>query len=82
MAGIFGWPLDQAGAVYRYSSEPGGLDYAPVCQSANGSATAGLRLKAFTEAFGANGSFVSICQDDFRPALQNIGARLGSMLNQ
>ena len=26
--------------------------------------------------------FVSICQDDFRPALQNIGARLGSMLNQ
>jgi len=76
----FGWPVDEIAPQYRYVSERNTIDYAPICQSANGTATAGLRLERFVEAFGANGSFASICHDDFRPALQRIGQRLGGMV--
>ena len=83
-AGIFGWPVDDINPQYRYVRAPAGpngqIDYAAICQSANGSATAGLRLKRFVDSFGANSSFASICQNDFRPALQLIGQRLGAMV--
>jgi hypothetical protein len=76
VAGIFGWPNSATGARYRYVQTREGLDYAPVCQSANGQATAALRLKNFVESFGTGGAFFSICNDDFSPAMKQIGARL------
>jgi hypothetical protein len=76
VAGIFGWPNNPLGARYRYVQTPDGLDYAPICQSVNGEATAGLRLKKFVESFGNAGAFFSICNDDFSPAMQQIGSRL------
>jgi hypothetical protein len=80
VSGIFGWPQDPATARYTYVDSPVGIDYAPICTSANGEATAGLRMKAFVDGFGAHGSLFSICQDDFRPAMQQIGAALAGML--
>jgi hypothetical protein len=73
VAGIFGWPNNELGARYRYLQTNQGVDVSPICQSANGEAAVGLRLKAFVEAFGALGSFFSICQDDLSPALKTIG---------
>jgi hypothetical protein len=76
VAGIFGWPHNPVGARYRYLQQPEGIDYMPVCVSANGQATAALRLKKFVESFGNAGGFFSICDDDFSPAMQQIGSRL------
>jgi hypothetical protein len=81
VSGIFGWPADPATAQYQYRNIPSsGIDYGPICSSANGEATAALRMKAFVDAFGANGSLSSICQDDFRPAMKRIGEALAGML--
>jgi hypothetical protein len=80
VSGIFGWPNNTTGAKYAYVKTRDGVDYGPICQSNNGSATAALRIKKFVDSFGANGSFFSICQDDFRPALQKIGEKLASKL--
>jgi hypothetical protein len=73
VAGIFGWPQNPLGARYRYVQTNQGIDVAPICQSANGEAAVGLRLKTFVESFGALGSFYSICDGDFSPALRQIG---------
>ncbi|HXU80157.1 MAG TPA: hypothetical protein VN914_02085 [Polyangia bacterium] len=82
VSGIFGWPNGEPG-VYRVGKQlnetthqPGGWDYLPTCKSANGSATAALRVKQFVDAFGERGSFASICSDSFRPVLENIAQRL------
>jgi hypothetical protein len=76
VAGIFGWPTDGA-ATYRVGkSDTGRWDYLPACQSANGEATAGLRMKEFIDSFQPNSVFESICAGDFRPALAKIGAVL------
>jgi hypothetical protein len=80
VSGIFGWPADPAAATYDYRNTRDGIDYAATCTSANGEATAALRMKAFVDAFGPHGSFFSICQDDFRPAMQGIGQALAGML--
>jgi len=80
VAGIFGWPTNPVGARYRYVSTNSGTDVAPICQSINGAAAVGLRLKTFVESFGSNGSFFSVCNDDFRPALQKIGQSLATRL--
>ena len=79
VSGIFGWDSG-VGATYRYAKIRNDVDYAPICESANGQATAALRMKKFVDAFGANGSFFSICQDDFRPAMQKIGEKLAAKL--
>jgi hypothetical protein len=73
VAGIFGWPQNPLGARYRYQQTNQGIDVAPICQSSNGTAAVGLRLKTFVESFGSLGSFYSICNDDYSPALQQIG---------
>jgi hypothetical protein len=79
--GIFGWPKDLASAVYSYSdSGRNGLDYRTSCSSSNGEATAGLRLKAFVDAFGAQGGFFSICQDDLGGSMSQIGRALAAHL--
>jgi hypothetical protein len=79
VAGLFGWS-DQPGAEYRYATAAGApapnLEYQPICSSINGSATAAVRLKQFVEGFGANGTFRSICDDDYRPAMKHIGEAL------
>jgi hypothetical protein len=80
VSGIFGWPTNPTGARYRYVQSGQGIDVAPICQSANGEAAVGLRLKQFVESFGATSSFFSICQDDFSPALKQIGNRLAARL--
>ena len=80
VAGFFGWPTNPVGARYRYIQTMQGVDVAPICQSSSGDAVAGLRLKQFVESFGTGGSFFTICQDDFRPALQVIGQTLAVRL--
>jgi len=80
VSGIFGWPNNPTGAQYRYAKTPDGIDYSPICQSANGSATGGLRMKKFVDSFGENGAYFSICEDDFRPAMQKIGQKLAAKL--
>ena len=80
VSGIFGWPSNATGARYRYLQTGQGIDVAPICQSANGEAAVGLRLKQFVESFGSSGSYFSICNDDLSPALKQIGEKLAGKL--
>jgi hypothetical protein len=75
---IGGWPTDVANAEYAigYGSDPGSagqLAAIPICQSTNGKAAAGLRLKQFVDGFGSSGKILSICQGDFSAAMAEIG---------
>jgi hypothetical protein len=79
VSGIFGWST-APDAQYRYIATPDGIDYGPICTSANGNATAAIRMKKFVESFGNAGAFFSICDGDFSPALQQIGSRLAGRL--
>ena len=84
VSGIFGWPPGPNGAMgarYRYVQSGMGIDVAPICQSTNGEAAVGLRLKQFVESFGASGSFFSICDGDFSPAMKQIGEKLAAKLS-
>jgi hypothetical protein len=80
VSGIFGWPAGagqyKVGRQLNDRGQLGGWDYLPACTSANGNATAALRVKQFVDAFGDNGAFESICADDFRPVLQKMGEKL------
>jgi hypothetical protein len=80
VSGLIGWPNNITGARYRYINTMQGVDVAPICQSSNGDAAAGLRLKSFIESFGASGNLFSICQDDYSPALKQIGEHLADRL--
>jgi hypothetical protein len=75
-AGIFGWPLPgtEATARYQIAGAPN-LTSRPVCQSGNGNAVAGIRVKKFVESF-PNHSTYSICQNDFRDAVREIARRI------
>jgi hypothetical protein len=86
VSGIFGWPT-AGGGEYKVGKQVddrtgqlGGWDYLPACKSANGSATAALRVKQFVDAFGSNGLFESICAGDFRPVLKRIGEKLAGTI--
>jgi hypothetical protein len=75
-AGIFGWPLPGAEATARYQiAGAPNLSSRPVCQSNNGSAIPGIRVKKFVESF-PNNSIYSICQNDFREAMRSIAQRI------
>jgi hypothetical protein len=77
-AGIFGWPLPGQEPLARYqilAGQGGTLASRPVCQSANGSAIAGIRVKRFVEGF-PNHSIFSICQGDFRDAMRTIAQKI------
>jgi hypothetical protein len=73
VSGIFGWPAASGGTYRVGRSSNGRWDYAPICQSSNGEATAGLRLERFISALGGTKSIHSICDGDFGPALRAIG---------
>jgi hypothetical protein len=45
----------------------------PSCTSSNGSADPAVRIHDFVDSFGPNGTFLSICTDDFSPAMTRIG---------
>jgi hypothetical protein len=63
-------------------------DYMPICsvpsiRSADGNiykAYGGLRLKKFIDAFGAHGQHFSICNNDFSPAMTQIGQAIAQVL--
>jgi hypothetical protein len=48
----------------------------PSCTSANGAAAPAVRIHELVEAFGAAGSFFSICADDFSPVMARIGQEI------
>ncbi len=50
------------------------------CISAGGTADPPIRIVQVAQGFGANGLVQSICQEDFRPALDAIVAKLGERL--
>lgn len=83
VAGIYGWPLPGQEAAARYTTGLSGnnntanrvMEIKPICTSGNGSAAPGLRVRRFVESFDNHASF-SICQDDFRAAMQQIGAKI------
>jgi hypothetical protein len=75
-AGIFGWPLPGQQAAARYRIGGGNSrTLSAVCNSNNGSATPGLRVKKFVESFPNNNIF-SICQNDFTEAMRRIGEKI------
>jgi hypothetical protein len=45
----------------------------PSCTSANGSADPAVRIHEFVDAFQDNGTFLSVCADDFTPVMARIG---------
>ncbi len=58
------------------------LEVGPACSNAqNGVAAPAVRLKAFIDAFGDNGSWHDICASDFSPAMAAIGKQLAERLN-
>jgi hypothetical protein len=76
ISAIVGWPTDEATADYAlgyYPDYPGRLAELPICESANGEAYPALRLQQFVAGFGPAGKLLSICQDDFRSAMDQIG---------
>jgi hypothetical protein len=86
---IIGWDASP-GATYRVDSVVKNnpprteLDNVPICASANGSATPGIRLKAFTDGFGANGRVYSICDDPGATAAaigRTLAVRFGAPAN-
>lgn len=84
VAGVIGW-TDQAGALYQVGEQPqegGGqaMGVTPICDVPGaGKAAPGVRLKSFIDAFGANGSWHSICGADLAVAMQKIGAALAKL---
>ena len=96
VAGIFGWPTDVEGLTdgngnpvkYRIGKDPTGpepdkWDYLPVCEVQGlGKSYAGLRLKAFVDAFGKeNGLMFPLCANDFTTPMQKIGEKLRKTLD-
>jgi hypothetical protein len=85
VSAIMGWD-DRPEATYQvgkvqFDNPPRTqLDNLPICRSLSGSATAGVRLKAFVDAFGENGSWYSICQDDLTETMRNVGRTLATRL--
>jgi hypothetical protein len=82
VAAITGIAADPDTALYRYGKPAGStdIDYLPICEGSgsNGKATASLRIQQFVNAFGANGSLHSICDNDFGPAMDIIGMKLAA----
>jgi len=51
----------------------GNPELGPSCSSTNGNAAPAVRLNQFVAGFGDHGLSISICEDDFAPAMKKIG---------
>ena len=88
LRGLKGNPSLLIGAVIGGNTTPFGVgltermapNLKPSCQSSNGTADPGVRLKSFVDQFGENGSFVSICQDDLSEAVETVANLLKRVL--
>jgi hypothetical protein len=87
VSSIMGWDgsPDARYALRNFSSNDLGgprlqLESGPVCEGGNGFAAAGVRLKAFADAFGEGGSWSSICQTDLRPAMTRLGQQIAARM--
>lgn len=90
VAGLFGWPVGWDGSpgkfTYQIDKDPTALpgaegkwDLLPLCQTDNlGKSYTGLRMKAFVDAFGANGLVFPLCGGDVEAPLKQLGQRLAS----
>jgi hypothetical protein len=89
VSAISGMAPDPTKAVYAYGKELGpdmmvksnNIDYLPICYAIGTdnmplSATAPLRVKEFVDAFGSNGSFNTICSNDFSGAMKIFADKL------
>lgn len=90
MAAISGWPDRPDGFQYTVKKSrdatsgmtgPELFGVEPACVSAGGNAAPAVRMKSFIDSFGTNGSFHSICSNDFTPALERIGEIIAVKLN-
>jgi len=52
----------------------------PSCTSTNGEAAPSVRIRQFVDAFGDNGTFESICEGDFSPAMARIGDKIAGRI--
>ena len=52
----------------------------PSCTSTNGEAAPSVRIQQFINAFGDNGTFESICEGDFSPAMARIGDKIAGRI--
>jgi hypothetical protein len=80
VAGIFGYS-DAPGTSYAIGNAGGGLDLLPICETAAGKATPAIRLKAFVDAFGEDGSWHSICGGDLSGAMAAIGTTVQKVID-
>jgi hypothetical protein len=78
VAGVFGWSDDPA-TPYTIRAQDGALDLDPICNTAAGKAAPAIRLKAFVDAFGADGSWHSICGADLSAAMTKFGVAVARL---
>jgi hypothetical protein len=70
LVSVIGGPPSPYGVRLDGGGDP---EIAPSCQSSTGEAAPGVRLKQFADAFGARGSFASVCDADLSGALGRFG---------
>jgi hypothetical protein len=79
VATLAGWPADP-GTTYRYGlGSDGKLTEVSLCETVNGSARAGLRLKAHSDSFENNRVF-DVCNTDFTAPARELGQSLHGQL--
>jgi hypothetical protein len=62
------------------AADPAAANLVPSCETPRGSAYPPRRIVEVARGFGENGSVHSICQEDFRPAIEHIAAAIGAQL--
>jgi hypothetical protein len=76
---VAGWPENPATATYAFANQTNPADgttflnLQSVCNSSRSSSEPALRLKAFADAFGADGTVQNLCSEDLRPSFTRIG---------
>jgi hypothetical protein len=80
VSALAGWTREAETGKYALGpNKDGQLDLVPVCQNKDPLSTEpdtafpALRIKRFIDAFDKSGTLQSICQEDFRPAMEKIG---------
>lgn len=85
VASVHGWPNNETGAQYLVgkgsTAADAQWDYMAACDvPMQGKATPAIRMKAFADSFGANGSSYNLCTGDLRGPMQQIGKKLAVLL--